>query len=248
MKPIRCIIIDDEELSMDALIWELEGLDYPFKILCRANSGQEGLNAIQVHQPELVFLDIEMPGMSGIEMMQRIPKINFKVIFVTAYDQYAIDAFKVHAVDYLLKPVMQEDLKKAIDHFLEYKEQIEVADRLEALFETFRLQDPRFSRVALPTMEGLEFVDVANILRCESDSNYCRIFLVDGSQLYLSKTLKEMESILSGHPFVRTHNSHLVNLSHVQRYIKGKGGYLILKDNSNVPVSRNRKEYLLEQL
>ena len=155
-----------------------------------------------------------------------------------------MNAFKINAFDYLLKPITQEDLREAIKKYVEYKDSVKMTEKLESLFEVINSQNPQFPKIALPTLEGLEFVDVQSILRCESSSNYTNIYLEDGTRMLISKTLGDIEKMLEGRNFFRAHKSHLANLLHVTKYIKGKAGYLVLKDGSSVPVSRTKKEQL----
>ena len=245
---IRCVIIDDEPLSIDALLWEIDGLPYPVTVMGKAHSGVDGLTLIKRHQPDLVFLDIEMPRMNGFDMLRNIGKIEFDVIFTTAYDQYALNAFRINAFDYLLKPVTSEDLKSAIEKYLQYRGSVKMTAKLESLFKVINNQNPSFPRVALPTLEGLEFVDASSVVRCEASSNYTYIHKEDGKKLLISRTMGDIEKMMAGRNFFRAHKSHLVNLLHVTRYVKGKGGYLVMMDGTNVPVSRTKKDELASML
>lgn len=245
---IRTIIIDDEQHSIDALLWEIEGLPQPqLDVLTTCTSAAAGLEAIRQHQPDLVFLDIAMPHINGIEMLRQCQRVNFDVVFTTAYDQYALEAFKLNALDYLLKPVERSALSEALDRHQSRREGSAIAEKLEQLFHHFRLKDPAFQKIALPTLEGLEFVRVQEIVRCESDSNYTSIFLNNGQRHFIARTLKEVEDMIASPHFFRVHKSHLVNMNFVQRYIRGKDGYLILEDGVSVPVSRNKKEGFFNQ-
>jgi len=187
-----------------------------------------------------------MPRMNGFEMLEKLDEIDFDIVFTTAYDQFALKAFKISAMDYLLKPVNYSDLKKVIDKAKKRKEEPEIQKQLELLFEFMKHKNPDFPTIALPTMEGLEFVEINSIVNCESDSNYTYIFTEEGEKFYVSKTLKDIQEMLQGHNFVRVHNSHLVNILHVKRYIKGRGGEIVLKNGKYVPVSRSKKEDLLK--
>lgn len=243
---LKIIIIDDEQNSIETLRWELDAFKEDVKIVAECLSAIEGIESIKKHNPDLIFLDIEMPGMNGFEMLEKLDKIDFDIVFTTAYDQFALNAFKVSAMDYLLKPVNYSDLKKVIDKAKQRKEEPEIQKQLELLFEFMKNKNPDFPTIALPTMEGLEFVEINKIVNCESDSNYTYIFTEEGEKFYVSKTLKDIEEMLKGHNFVRVHNSHLVNILHVKRYIKGRGGELVLKNGKYVPVSRSKKEDLLK--
>ncbi len=246
MKKIKVIIIDDEKNSIEALHYELEEFKDEVIIIDECLSGNEGLASINKNNPDLIFLDIEMPGMNGFEMLEKLGKVDFDVVFTTAYDQFAIKAFKISAMDYLLKPVNHSDLKKVIDKEKKRLSEPVIQKQLEMLFEVMKDKNPDFPIIALPTMETLEFVEIQNILNCVSDSNYTYIYTVDGDRFYVSKTLKEIEEMLKGHNFVRVHHSHIVNILHVKRYIKGRGGELVLKNGEVIPVSRNKKEDLMK--
>ncbi len=242
---IKTIIIDDEKASISALKWELENFGDDIEIIGSYHQPKEGLKAIKEKNPDLVFLDIEMPGMNGFELLKNVTNINFDLIFVTAYDQFAIKAFKVCALDYLLKPVDEDDLKIAIEKVKERKTTPVSQLQLEHLFENLRNQMDDFETIALPTMEGLEFVEIDDIIYCESDSNYTNIFMKNDDRLLVSKTLKDIEQTINCRHFSRVHHSFLVNLKFAKKYIKGKGGLLVLKNGKNIPVSRTKKEELL---
>ena len=246
MEKIKVIIIDDEKNSIEALHYELEEFRDEVIIIDECLSGNEGLASINKNNPDLIFLDIEMPGMNGFEMLEKLEKVDFDVVFTTAYDQFAIKAFKISAMDYLLKPVNHSDLKKVIYKAKERLSEPVIQKQLEMLFEVMKDKNPDFPIIALPTMETLEFVEVKNILNCVSDGNYTYIYTDSDDRFYVSKTLKEIEDMLKGHNFVRVHHSHIVNILHVKRYIKGRGGELVLKNGEVIPVSRNKKEDLMK--
>ena len=194
-------------------------------------------------KPELVFLDIEMPHMNGFEFLKASSQ-DFGVIFTTAYDEFALVAFQHSAIDYLLKPIASDDIARAVQKFETGRLGAVTASQIEILFN--RLEGKGFTKVALPTQEGLEFADPTEIMRCESSSNYTNIHFRDKSRILISKTLKEVEEMLDGHGFFRVHHSHLINLNDIKKYVKGAGGYLVMDDDCQVPVSRSRKERLME--
>lgn len=245
-KRIKVIIIDDELNSIEAMQWELKAFKNYIEIVDSCVSPEEGLKAINNNEIDLLFLDIEMPIMNGFELLEKIEIIDFDVVFTTAYDQFALKAFKISAMDYLLKPVRFQDLEKVIEKAKNKKEEPAIQKQLELLFQYMKSKNPDFPTIALPTMEGLEFIEISKITNCESDSNYCHIYTSDGENFLISKTLKEIEVLLTGHNFVRVHNSHLVNLLHAKRYNKGRGGELILKNKKSIPVSRSKKDDLLK--
>jgi len=210
-------------------------------------SASEGIAKISELKPDLIFLDIEMPHMNGFQMLEQLPKINFEIIFTTSYDQYAITAFKFSALDYLLKPVDREELEKAMQK-ISKKINPPISQQLEILLQRINQPSVPVQRIALPTMQGLEFVPVDSIIHCTSRNNYTEFFLKDKKKLLVSRTLKEVEDMLADHSFLRVHNSHVVNLNAITRYAKGEGGYLIMTDGSTIDVSRSRKELLMQKL
>jgi two-component system LytT family response regulator len=225
---INAIIIDDERHSCDALNMLLAKCCPQVQVAAICNSAAEGIKKIHELKPQLVFLDIEMPHMNGFQLLEQLPAINFEIIFTTSYDQYAITAFKFSALDYLLKPVDREELDKAVQ----------------------KINHPAVpvQRIALPTMQGLEFVPVDSIISCTSSNNYTEFALADKKRILVSRTLKEAEDMLAGYSFLRVHNSHVVNLNAITRYVKGEGGYLMMTDGSTIDVSRSRKEVLMQKL
>jgi two-component system LytT family response regulator len=244
---IAAIIVDDERHSCDALKMLLAKCCPLVQVVATCYSGEEGIKKINETKPQLVFLDIEMPHMNGFQMLEQLPTINFEIIFTTSYDQYAITAFKFSALDYLLKPVDREELERAVQK-VSKKINPPVSQQLEILLQKINQPATAVQRIALPTMQGLEFVPVNSIISCSSSNNYTEFFLADKKRLLVSRTLKEIEDMLVDHSFLRVHNSHVVNLNAILRYIKGEGGYLVMTDDSKVDVSRGRKEMLMQRL
>jgi len=244
---LKAIIIDDEKHSCDALKMLLDKCCPHVQVLTICHSGDEGINKINELKPQLVFLDIEMPHMNGFQMLEKLPEISFEIIFTTSYDQYAITAFKFSALDYLLKPVDREELEKAVKK-VERKMSPAISQQLEILMQKINQPFVPVQRIALPTMQGLEFVPVESITRCDSSNNYTEFFLAGNKRLLVSRTLKEVEDMLAEYGFLRVHHSHIVNLNAITRYIKGEGGYLVMADGSTVDVSRSRKELLIQKL
>jgi two-component system LytT family response regulator len=244
---INAIIIDDERHSCDALQMLLNKCCPHVQVVAICYSGEDGLKKIDELKPQLVFLDIEMPYMNGFQMLEQLQAINFEVIFTTSYDQYAITAFKFSALDYLLKPVDREELEKAMQK-VSIKINPPISQQLEILLQRINQPAAPVQRIALPTMQGLEFVPVDSIISCSSSNNYTEFFLKDKKKLLVSRTLKEAEDMLADHSFLRVHNSHIVNLNAITRYVKGEGGYLVMADGSTVDVSRSRKELLMQKL
>lgn len=243
---IRAMIIDDEEGARESLSILLEKYVDGVKIVAKADSIAMGMEKIKKYTPDLVFLDIEMPFGSGFELLNRMKPINFDIIFVTAYDHYALKAIKFSALDYLLKPVDIEELKKAVDkHKKRNPEQ--AAESYQNLVDNESIEGDN-KKLAIPDSSGIIFVPIKTIIRCESDGNYTKIFLTSGKKILASKTLGEYESMLDGDGFFRVHRSHLINLSHLKKYNKGEHSYVELGDGTQVDVSRRKKSAFMEAL
>ena len=243
---IHAIIVDDEPHSCKVLSTLLERYCAEVKVLAVCHSAEEGLAAIQQYQPRLVFLDVEMPRMNGFEMLEQLPEINFDLIFITSYDQYAIKAFRFSAVDYLLKPIDRTELQKAVRKVMAHSPK-QLSQQLDILLQKINSSASTY-KLALPTMEGLQIIPADDIVYCESDSNYTTIYLKNKQKVVVPRTLKEIEELLEDHPFVRAHHSYLVNLNEISKYVKGEGGYLVMNDGSQIDVSRSRRELLLKKL
>ena len=244
---ITAIIVDDEPYSCESLATLLERYCPDVKILDICYSGADALKAIREQAPTLLFLDIEMPGMNGFEMLQQLPSIDFSIIFTTSYDQYAIKAIRFSALDYLLKPVDREDLQAAVQKAMQSANHL-LPQQIEILLQKLNHPTIGVNKIAIPTMEGLQMLFVENIISCSSDSNYTVLHLKNKQKITASRTLKEIEEMLEDYSFLRVHHSFLINLNEVERYIRGDGGYLIMSDGSNIDVSRSRKEILMKKL
>ena len=246
---INAIIIDDEKHCID----HLEGLIHNYcqstiRVLGSFQTVEDGLQAITRLQPDLVFLDIHVGDVNGFDLLSRLPAIPFDIIFVTAYEKYAIQAFKFSAIDYLLKPADPDDLLQAVGRLQQKKLKEESTQKLETLFYNLKNIPGLSKRITVPTVKGLVFLPVNDILRCESHINYTSIFLKDGQKLTVARTLKEFEELLSDYNFYRVHNSHLINLACIKSYHKGKGGSVSMADNTEIEVSTRRKDELLKKL
>jgi two-component system LytT family response regulator len=243
---IRSLIIDDEIHCSDGLRWQITQYCPEIEIVGVCNDPEKAIPLIQELRPELVFLDVIMPGITGFEMLEKIPAIDFEIIFTTAFDQYAIRAIRLGALDYLVKPVDKDELRQAVDKLLQSKKNDSLNQITALLTHIRKSNDQSFQKVALPTLHGYELVSLQSIVVCESNSNYTNIQLNDGKRLLISRTLKEIEELLDMPNFFRVHNSFLVNLQYAVRYIKGEGGSLVLSNEITVPVSRAKKEELLK--
>lgn len=244
---INAVIVDDEPYCCEALNTLLKRYCPEVNVSASCHSAARALVAIHELQPQLVFLDIEMPRMNGFELLEKISSINFELVFTTSYDQYAIRAIRFSALDYLLKPVDREDLQKAVQKVL-LRQHPPLPQQLEILLQKIHQPAGSILKIAMPTMEGLQMISVESIISCVSDSNYTILLLKNKQKIIASRTLKEVEEMLEGYPFMRVHHSYLVNLNEINKYIKGEGGYLLMSDATKVDVSRSRKEMLLKRL
>ena len=243
---IKAILIDDEAHCLDTLSILLREYCPEVEILNTCRSAKAGIEAIGKSNPDVVFLDIEMPGMTGIQMLEKFNPIPFAVIFTTSYSQYAIKAIRFSALDYLLKPVDPKELIAAI-HRLQSNQKPPAPEQFEMLSGRLQHKVSSFLKIAVPTTEGFEMIPADQIIFCEADDNYTHLHLKNKKRVIASRTLKEVEEQLSDFSnFVRVHHSFLVNLNEVTKYVRGEGGHLIMSDNSTVNVSRSRKEALLK--
>lgn len=244
---IKAIIVDDEPYCCEALDTLLSRYCPQVKVAGICYSGKDALQEIKEQEPQLLFLDIEMPQMNGFELLQKIPKPGFDLIFTTSYDQYAIKAIRFSALDYLLKPIDRDELQAAVNKVTE-RNQPPLTQQLELLLQKIQTPARQINKVAMPTLEGLQMVTVDTIISCESDSNYTIVFLKNKQKIVVSRTLKDIEEMLEDYSFVRIHHSYLVNINEINKYVKGEGGYVVMSDGSAVDVARSKKELLLKTL
>jgi two-component system, LytTR family, response regulator len=244
---MRTIIVDDELLSRNVLKIMLEKHCPGINIVATCQDGVAALDAIARYQPELVFMDVEMPGMNGFEVLRACKDAGFSVIVTTSHNQYALDAIRHDALDYLLKPIHKDDLLDAVEKAMARQTPKKI--NTAALLETLHQHLHPGERLALPSAEGLRMILVKDILYCMADADTTYVYLqnIPGPAL-VQVTLKEMEALLKSKGFFRVHNSYIVNLSYMDRYIKGDGGEIIMIDGSSVPVSRNRKQEFMERI
>jgi two-component system LytT family response regulator len=242
---MKAILVDDEKNALEMLEWMLQKNCPEVEIIAMCDSPLEGLEKIKTLKPDVIFLDIEMPQLNGFDLLERLGKHESDVIFTTAYNQFAIKAFKVCALDYLLKPIDPEDLKVAVQKAQTKKNKVS-AEQLEMLLSYMKPEKPKSKRVALTASDHLIFVETEKIIYCESDSNYTIFFLADGQKIIVSKTLKDVEEILEGSDFFRVHASYLINMKHVSKFTRGDGGYVVMSNNQHITVSRKKKDEFFE--
>ena len=242
---INAVIIDDEQNNIDNLSILLKQNCPQVTLVATAKSALEGENIILQYSPDLVFLDIQMPEGSGFDLLKSLNNYSFEIIFVTAYDQYGIQAVKFAAIDYLLKPINIEELKLAVQKVIHKSALKKQNLQLENLIQLIQQKNQKeFHRIALQSTKETRFVETEKIIRCESANNYTTFFLSTGEKIMTSKPIFEYEEILHDYEFIRCHQSHLVNKRFIKSWIKEDGGYLLLDDLSQIPVSRQKKDYI----
>ncbi|MFH4968930.1 LytTR family transcriptional regulator DNA-binding domain-containing protein [Gaetbulibacter sp. M240] len=243
---IRAIIIDDEFNAINNLKWEIENFCDDIEICDTFTNPKNAISAINYLKPDCVFLDIEMPEMDGFQLLAQLEYRDFDLIITTAYDNYAIKAFKEHAIDYLLKPIDSEDLNNTIARVRKNKTKNNLGEEVKKIIDTIsRENQPK--RIALPLVGKTKYVNMVDILYCKSDGNYTEIYLKNSEKEMLSKKLKEFEDMTSD-DFFRVHNSYLVNINSIKEFVKSDGGYIVLEDGTHIPVSRSKKTDLLAVL
>ncbi len=247
---IRAVIIDDEQHSIDTLRWKLEHYCPGVEIMATFDKPEEGIRFLKQNQPDILFLDIEMPMLNGFDVLEELGKdLPFDIIFITAYDGFGIKAIKFSALDYLLKPVQNKDLKEAVEKHLKKAWFKTTSDQVEVLLNN--VQEERkggIGKIALASKESIEFVEATDIICCEANSNYTNVYMTDGKKKVISRTLKDFEEMLTEHQFFRPHISFLINLKKVKELIRGDGGYLLMENKMKIPVSKNKREELLNLL
>jgi two-component system LytT family response regulator len=244
---LRAIIVDDEPKSLENLKILTEEFVKSVSVVALCKNVGEALVAVKTHHPDIVFLDIQMQNESGFDLLSQLEQIDFEVIFVTAYSEFAIKAFKFSAIDYLLKPINIEELRAAVRK-VEEKRTGRIAGRLKVLHDNLRGFGGDTSKIALPSAEGLIFIMVNEIFYCEASSNYTIFYTAENKQYVVSKTLREYEDLLLDHDFFRIHHSYLVNLNVIKKYVKGEGGYVILNNNVSLNVSKRKRGDFLNRL
>ncbi|MBD0375648.1 MAG: response regulator transcription factor [Flavisolibacter sp.] len=243
---IKAILVDDEVHCLDTLSILLEKYCPQVHVLEKCRSAEEALKAIETLNPSLVFLDIEMPAMNGFEMLEQFAQVPFAVIFTTSYDQYAIKAIHISALDYLLKPIDPKELVTAVQK-IQTQKHLPSAEQFRLLLDRLQNRETSFRKIAVSTVEGFELIPVEQIVRCEANDNYTYIFLKNNNKIIACRNLKEVEGqLLHFSFFLRVHHSYIVNLNEVTKYVRGEGGYVVMSDGSSVNVSRSRKEMLLK--
>ena len=244
---IRAIIIDDEPNNIETLSDLLRQFCPDVEVVGTAMSSAAGKTILQEQEPDLVFLDIEMPFGNAFDLLEKMMPVRFEVVFVTAFDHYAITAFKYSALDYLLKPVSIDELKRVVSKAKQRVGEKTVNLRVESFMNNFRNDSPGLKKIGLPITDGLVFEETDNIVHLEAEGNYTRVFTKDQKKKTVTKSLKEFEDILPTNIFCRIHHSHIINLNYIKKYYKGRGGYVELIDGTTVEVSSRKKDEFLDK-
>jgi two-component system LytT family response regulator len=241
---LKAILIDDERQSVELLARELSTHCPQVQVVGKTTSSEEGLRLIQVLQPDLVFLDIEMPRMNGFQVLEKVGEIFFQLIFVTAYNEFAVKAFRFSALDYLLKPVDAIELQQAVQKAARLQRvdgrQVELLQR--------QLQHRQVAdKLAVPYQNAVIFLNLPEIIYCEADNNYTKVVATENRHYLLGRTLKEVTQVLEDRNFMRIHREYLINLDQIKKLVKGEGWYLVMSNGDSIPVSRNQRDLFLER-
>jgi len=240
----EAILVDDENHSLQLLRRKLERHCPSINIKGEYTDPRDVLTVLKSYRPDVLFLDIEMPYYSGFDLLRAVDNIDFDVIFTTAYDEFAIAAIRISALDYLMKPIVVDELKEAVARIEQSPLRISSPQKFDRLFEWVQ-QQAGVAKIPIPSMDGIELLEPAHIMYCESSGNYCYIYFDNGEHLFTSKTLKEVEQKLPTDRFIRIHQSYLVNFDFVQKYLKSGGGYIMLKNGKELKVSKYKKEQIM---
>ncbi len=247
---LTALIVDDEQNSREALKGKLELFCPEIEILGESETVSDAAQKMITQSPDVLFLDINLSGEDGFDLLEELQKSDEKlpeIIFITAHDEFAIKAIKFSASDYLLKPIDAEELVKAVRK-VEAKREMDPSPKLNTLLENIRQASDSPKKIVIPSSDGLHIFKVADIMRCESSSNYTQFFLNTGKTMLASKTLKEFDGMLCDYSFERVHKSHLINMNYVKQYVQSDGGYVIMHDGSRIPVANRKKEQLVKLL
>jgi two-component system LytT family response regulator len=245
MEQLKAILVDDELPSLQNLEQKIIEFCPDIHIIATAQKPEDAIQLIEQMHPDVVFLDIEMPRMNGFKMLEQIKEKDFDIVFTTAYNHYAIDAVRISAFDYLVKPVAVQDLQDTVARLLKSQNK-QTPEKLDVLRQNLSDSRSQSDKITISTNEGVEFYEINQIIRIESSSNYSKIFFKDGKSILVTKLLKDFEEILLPYRFFRIHNSHLINLSYIKKYIRGDGGQVVMQNNEVIDVSRRKKEEFLK--
>lgn len=243
---MRIVIVDDEPKSRSTLTTMIKRYCEGVEITGEAGNITDARSLILQQEPDLVFLDISMPGGTGFDLLKSLNQVQFQIIFVTAYNQYAIEAIRSNAVDYLLKPVNITELQSAVTKATENRSKKSYSRDLTNLLSQFH-EYSQVQKLAIPDKKGLVFIDYNDVVRLEADGGYTNVYLVKGTRIVSTRYLKEFEDLLPGSSFFRPHHSHIINLNYIKHYERGEGGAIVMIDNSMILLSKRRKKFFLEK-
>lgn len=248
----KTIIIDDEVNCVEVLEILIKQNHPDLQIIEKFSSSKQALAYLQQNKVDLVFLDIQMPFLTGIDLLSQLGQYDFQVIFTTAFDNYAINAIKLSALDYLLKPIDEDILSEAVERFKKHRNKTDIQSQITNLLQQFQAPAPsptnvpiNSGKVTVALQDKILFLDPVDIIYCQSNDNYTHLMLKNGEKILASKTIKHFEDVLHPMGFIRPHQSYLINSKYIDQYNKKDGGYLVMKDGASIPVSRNRKEEIL---
>ncbi len=245
---MKTIIIDDEAKARKTIMEILKYSNEDIKVVAEADGVETGFEAIMRHKPELVLLDINMPDGSGFDLLKKLPSIGFKLIFITAFEQFAIKAFEFSALDYILKPINPMKLINSVKRVSELVKSENLSLKLNALFSNLNMQDKRNQKIVLHTEKRIHIIETKNIVHCQSDGGYTTFYLIDNKKITVSRNLKTFEELLSNCNFFRTHQSYLINVDYIDYYNKHDGGYITMQNGIEIPVAQRKKEQFLSIL
>lgn len=245
---LTSVIIDDEASSRNTLRQKLSVYCPEITVIAECENGEQGISVIEESKPDIIFLDVEMPRMNGFVMLQHLKSRDFELIFTTAYDHYAIRAIRFSALDYLVKPIEVDELRSAVQRAKEKRGGHLPDKRIENLLYNIAEEKEIGTRIAIPSLDGLLFVNISDIIYLEAESNYTHVYLQTNRKITVSKTLKDFEELLPSSAFIRIHHSYVINKKMVQRYIKGEGGQVIMSNGKLLDVSRRKKEDFLKAI
>jgi two-component system, LytTR family, response regulator len=245
MEILKAILVDDELSSLQNLKQKILEFCPEVKVVATCQKPEEAIFLIRHHNPDVIFLDIEMPRINGFRMLEELGDVHSEIIFTTAYNHYAIDAIRISAFDYLIKPISVEDLQNAVNRLMVQHNQ-QVQEKLNILRKSLQENKSQEDKIAIPTGEGMEFINIKNIVRIESSSNYSKLYFTNGHTLLVTRLLKDFEEMLLPYRFYRVHHSHLINLSQIKKYIRGEGGQVVMLNGDVIDVARRKKDEFLK--
>lgn len=241
-------IVEDEKANVKVLKKLISDYCPGLTVIGEASDIVESVKALSIINPDIVFLDVELSDGLSFEILKNLPERKFEVIFITAHNEYAVRAFRYAAVDFLQKPVNPLELAEAVARATFRKNRIKPDEQMKLLYKSFIEPSGKSETMALPTIDGLHFISISDIIRLEAEGGYTNFYLVNNEKIMVSKTLKDFEDLLDDHNFMRIHHSHIINLKKLKRYVKGNGGHVIMVDNSQVDVAARRKDEFLNRV